>query len=119
MKPMNNAVPKVVEDCDELLVWLIPKLDQFPRHRRFTLEERVETGLLIVLKNLVAAAYQKPQTESLKTANLQLDLVRHLWRLSHSVQAISHQHYGQGAEHLTELCRQTDGWSKQRNLRTA
>jgi formylglycine-generating enzyme required for sulfatase activity len=29
----KNAMPKVVEDCHELLAWIIPKLDQYPRNR--------------------------------------------------------------------------------------
>jgi len=114
MKQPANAMPKVVEDCHELLAWIIPKLDQFPRNRRFTLGERIENGLLGVLEQLILAAYQKSRTDSLHTANLQLDVVRHLWRLSHGVQAISHQCYGQGSERLTELGRQIGGWKKQR-----
>lgn len=45
--------PKAVEDCHALLAWIIPKLDQFPRQRRFTLGERIETGLLQVLEQLI------------------------------------------------------------------
>ncbi|MGH8560176.1 MAG: hypothetical protein ACRESZ_22545 [Methylococcales bacterium] len=59
MKQNTSTAPKVVEDCHELLEWIIPKLDQFPRNRRFTLGERIETGLLIVLENLIVATYQK------------------------------------------------------------
>jgi hypothetical protein len=114
MKQNTNPMPKVVEDCHELLAWMIPKLDHFPRNRRFTLGERIETGLLSVLENLISAAYQKSHTDSLKTANLQLDVVRHLWRLSHGLQAISHQCYGQGSERLTELGRQIGGWRRYR-----
>ena len=114
MKQNTNTMPKAVEDCHELLAWIIPKLDQFPRNRRFTLGERIETGLLTVLENLILATYQKSQSDSLKTANLQLDVVRHLWRLSHSLQAVSHQSYGKGAERLTDLGRQIGGWRKHR-----
>ena len=35
--------PKAVDDCHQLLLWLIPKIDQFLRLRRFTLGERLET----------------------------------------------------------------------------
>lgn len=114
MKEKNAAMPKAVEDCHELLAWMIPQLDHFPRNRRFTLGERIETGLLLVLEHLIRAAYQKSQTESLQTANLQLDVVRHLWRLSHALQAISHKSYGQGSERLTELGRQIGGWNRYR-----
>ncbi len=114
MQQNTNPMPKVVEDCHDLLAWLIPKLDHFPRNRRFTLGERIESGLLQVLENLILAAYQKQQIECLKQANLQLDVVRHLWRLSHTLQAVSHQCYGQGAEKLTELGRQIGGWRRHR-----
>jgi hypothetical protein len=114
MKENTNAMPKVVEDCHELLAWIIPQLDHFPRNRRFTLGERIETGLLTVLEHLIMAAYQKAQTENLKIANLQLDVVRHLWRLSHTLEAISHKSYGQGSERLTELGRQIGGWNRYR-----
>ena len=46
---MRKTVPKAVQDCHDLLRWLIPHLDQFPRARRFTLGERLEGGLLDVL----------------------------------------------------------------------
>jgi hypothetical protein len=39
------TVPQAVQSCHELLLWLIPHLDKFPRARRFTLGERIETGL--------------------------------------------------------------------------
>jgi hypothetical protein len=40
---MPPSVPQVVQLCHELLLWLIPQLDKFPRARRFTLGERIET----------------------------------------------------------------------------
>ncbi|MGZ0018026.1 diversity-generating retroelement protein Avd [Nitrosomonas sp. wSCUT-2] len=119
MKQHNQTMPKAVEDCHELLAWIIPKLDQFPRNRRYTLGERIENCLLLVLENLIQAAYQKSQENYLQNANLQLDVVRHLWRLSHTLQSITHQHYGQGAEKFTELGRQIGGWRKQKESNAA
>ena len=37
MHPTDTTLPQVIDDCHELLKWLIPLLDQFPRTRRFTL----------------------------------------------------------------------------------
>ncbi len=56
---MNNQLPKVVQDCHALLLWLIPLLDKFPRLRRFTLGERLENGLLDILADLVEATYSQ------------------------------------------------------------
>ncbi|PCJ12000.1 MAG: hypothetical protein COB04_18360 [Gammaproteobacteria bacterium] len=50
--------PQAVQDCHLLLEWLIPLLDKFPRNRRFTLGERIESGLLEVLENLIQALVQ-------------------------------------------------------------
>jgi hypothetical protein len=50
------SVPQAVQSCHELLLWLIPQLDTFPRARRFTLGERLESGVLEVLGLLVEAA---------------------------------------------------------------
>lgn len=36
----SHSAPKVVEDCHQLLIWIIPLLDKFPRNRRFTLNKR-------------------------------------------------------------------------------
>lgn len=52
-KTARDAVPRAVQACHELLAWLIPQLDLFPRARRFTLGERLESGLLRVLEALV------------------------------------------------------------------
>jgi len=46
----KNTLPKAVQDCHGLLIWLIPLLDNFPRNRRFTLGERLESGLLEILE---------------------------------------------------------------------
>lgn len=53
---MDSNVPQAVQACHELLLWLIPQLDKFPRVRRFTLGERLEASLIQVLELLVEAA---------------------------------------------------------------
>jgi len=79
---MASTVPQAVQSCHELLLWLIPQLDQFPRSRRFTLGERIEAGLLDVLELLVEAAYTRNKEAPLRRAHLRLEVVRHLWRLA-------------------------------------
>lgn len=71
-KPANETTPQAVERCHELLVWLIPLLDHFPRARRFTLGERLESGLLEVLESLLDAAYRRDKQAALARANRRL-----------------------------------------------
>ena len=72
MQTTDTTLPQVIDDCHELLKWLIPLLDQFPRTRRFTLGERLESGLLAVLEECVDAAYSKHKRPQLSAANRRL-----------------------------------------------
>lgn len=117
MQKFQESTPKAVQDCHELLEWLIPHLDKFPRTRRFTLGERIESGLLEVLERLIEAAYSRSKTESLRQANLKLDVVRHLWRLSYRLQVIPLKRYEYGSRLLLELGQQIGGWRRQSEKR--
>jgi hypothetical protein len=104
------TVPQAVQSCHELLLWLIPHLDKFPRMRRFTLGERIEAGLLEVLELLVEAAYTRNKDTSLRRANLKLEVVRHLWRVAHELKVSATRQYEHGATLIDDLGRQIGGW---------
>ena len=108
----GSKTPKAVTDCRQLLLWLIPHLDKFPRNRRFTLGERLESGLLEVLELLVEAAYAPDKYQALTRANRRLEILRHLWRLAFELRVIPSQRYQHGGRLLVELGRQVGGWLK-------
>ena len=110
---MADQTPKAIEDCHELLRWLIPQLDKFSRNRRFTLGVRIETAMLEVLEALVAAAYRRDKRVDLELANRKLNVVRHLWRLAFELKLIAHQSYAHGSERIVQLGAQIGGWRKQ------
>lgn len=114
MSNPSNSLPPAVQRCHELLVWLIPLLDQFPRNRRFTLGERLETGLLAVLENLVDATYARDKHEALSRANRRLAVIRHLWRLCLELQVIGLRRYEHGAKLMLDLGAQIGGWRRSR-----
>ena len=108
----GKSLPKAVQDCHNLLIWLIPLLDNFPRNRRFTLGERLESGLLEILELLVEAAYSKNKSALLKRANLRISVVRHLWRIAHELKTIPTKRYAHWAKLIEDLGKQIGGWSK-------
>jgi hypothetical protein len=108
----RDNLPKVVQDCHDLLTWLIPLLDHFPRNRRFTLGERLENSLLEILELLVEAAYSKTKQQALQRANLRLAVVRHLWRMAHELETIPGKRYAHGAKLMDDLGKQIGGWAK-------
>lgn len=112
---MTDRTPQAVQLCHELLLWLVPHLDKFPRTRRFTLGERLESGLLVVLEHLVEAAYSRDKARALKGANLKLEITRHLWRLAYELKVIPGQRYEHGARLMDDLGRQVGGWLRASN----
>lgn len=110
----RDGSPQAVVACHELLAWIIPQLDKFPRVRRYTLGERIESGLLEVLERLIEAAYASGavKREALRAANLRLGVVRHLWRLGHRLNALPDKAYGHGAGLMEGLGRQLGGWQR-------
>jgi len=70
MQKKKPNQPAAVLLCHELLQWVIPLLDNFPRARRFTLGERIESGLLDILEWLVAASYARDKSMLLQRANM-------------------------------------------------
>ena len=59
---MVSSVPQAVQSCHELLLWLIPQLDKFPRTRRSTLGERLEMRLSRLRKD-PSFILREPQDE--------------------------------------------------------
>jgi hypothetical protein len=52
---MPASVPQAVQSCHELLLWLIPQLDKFPRVRRFTRAQTSRSVQKAGLANLSVA----------------------------------------------------------------
>lgn len=109
---MAVQTPQAVQDCHELLVWLIGQIDQFPRVRRFTLGERLESAVLELLELLVDAAYARSKHEQLARANRRVEIIRHLWRAAYELKVVPLKRYEHGARLLDGLGRQVGGWRK-------
>ncbi len=116
---MSDRTPQAVQACHELIRWLIPQLDKFPRLRRFTLGERLEQALLDVLELLLEAAYTRARQPALQRANLRLEIARHMWRLAHELEVVSTRRYEYGAKMMDELGRQIGGWLRSSRKRGA
>jgi hypothetical protein len=96
-------MPKEVDAITKLyefILWIIPKLEKFPRNQKFLIADRIETVLPDVLDLLIEAAYSKKKATPLRSANLKLEQVRYLIRLSKYLKLLSLKSY--------ELCARDD-----------
>lgn len=62
---MTREVDAITKLYD-LLLWMIPKLEKFPRSQKFLLGERIETLMLDILERLIEAAYSRSKTAPLR-----------------------------------------------------
>jgi len=110
---MKENTAQAVESCHDVLLWLIPQLDKFPRNRRFTLGDKIEKNLLDVLGLLVEASYaSRGKARLLEQVNRQLTVLRHLWRLAFELKVIAKKQYIYGSQLLIDLGKQIGGWQK-------
>jgi hypothetical protein len=77
MAESDNILTKL----QDLLLYLIPQLNKFPRDQKFVLGDRIETKLLDVQEDCLRAYYGRDKRGHLLEANLQLKVARHLVRL--------------------------------------
>ena len=60
MRKKSGEVDAVTRIYD-LLLWIVPKLDKFPRSQKFLVGDRIENLLLDTLELLLDAAFSKKQ----------------------------------------------------------
>jgi hypothetical protein len=96
----------------QFLLWLVPTVDKFPRARKFTLGERIESTALDVQDALIAATYTRGREALLAQANLGLERLRFLFRLSLELRCLDSRRYEHAARSLDEVGRLVGGWAK-------
>src|ERR1035438_7018680 len=108
MAESDNILTKL----QDLLLYLIPQLNRFPRDQKFVLGDRIETKLLDVQEDCLRAYYSRDKRGHLLEANLQLEVARHLVRLANVLKLFSNHTYGVLAEKMDEVGRMIGGWLK-------
>ena len=83
------AIQKAYDLAKEILT----RTAKFPREHRFTLGDRIASNVLAVLELLIQATYTKKKTFLLDDANLRLERLRMLLRLSRELGVMSNKGY--------------------------
>ena len=92
--------------------WICRKVEKLPRSYRFTLGDRMINSSLDLYLLLVEAQYSRDKRRILKQANLELEKLRHLWRLSQELTDLSLKSYHYICAELDQVGRMIGGWWK-------
>ena len=105
--------PAVVQKLYDILLWVSPIVAKFPKDKRYTLGQRMESLLLDTLETLVEAAYTKEKRGLLRRANTNLEKFRFLTRLAKDLQFINLRRFEYLAGQVNEVGAMLGGWMKQ------
>lgn len=99
----------------DLLMWLIPQVQKYPRAHRFGLAERIQRLSLDFQDTLVAAGKSKgaQRIERLRAADTHLEQMRVWMRFSRDNQLISVRQYEHVIRLMAEVGRLLGAWLKQ------
>lgn len=109
----------VIDRTYELTKWFLGHLARFPRAHRYGLGQRIEEKLYQVLEGLIHAKYGEGagKIETLRTVNLELEVLRINCRLAHEMNMIPHKSHEYAVRELIEIGKMVGGWLKQQQRR--
>lgn len=101
--------------CFDLLTWLMPKAEKFPRAYRFTVTQRLMDAALDLQETLFTAQSQRDSARllSLRAADAALARLRLYLRLAHQWHWLNTGQYSHVSEMVAEVGRLLGGWLKQ------
>ena len=103
---------KIFEKIYELILWLYPRINKFPKSQRFVLGQRIENSVLAILEGIITANHERHKHPILKKISVELDKLRILIRLSKDLKFISVRQYGFAAKKINEVGKMLGGWIK-------
>lgn len=108
----SKKITPVVEKHYKLILWMLPKMANFPKDQKFLLADRIERILLDILEMLIEANYSKQKREILIKVNLKLDVLRFMMRIAKDMKYVSLNGYDFFCQSVIEIGKMVGGWLK-------
>ena len=108
----DKGAPIAVTKTYDFVMWLLPKVESFPRTHKFTVGERLSASGLDLLTSIVEAAYSPSRAPLLEEANRKVNSTRYLLRLAKDLKLMTAESYAFSAEKVDEIGRMVGGWTK-------
>jgi hypothetical protein len=101
--------------CYDLLAWLLPKAESFPRAFRFTVTQRLMDAALDLQERLFEAQGERrgARVTALRSADAALGRLRLYLRLAHQWRWLTSGQFEHVSQMVAEIGRLLGGWLKQ------
>jgi len=108
----------IIQKTYDFVKWFVPILERLPRNYKFSLGDRITTGLYDLLEGLIRVRYARQKTAQLHELNVQLEVLRYQTRLLHDFQLINTKRYEHISRQLNAIGGELGGWIKQQRQLT-
>lgn len=99
----------------EVLAWLFPKVNSFPKKQRFVLGQQLETSALNCLRLIIEANNARganAKLAKLESLNTELEMLRALLRVAHELQFLTAKSLAFITQQVDEVGKMRGGWAK-------
>ena len=96
----------------ELIQYLYPMVNKFPKNQRFVLGQRIENSALGVLEGIIVANNELDKEEALKKTSVELEKLRIFMRLAKDLKFVSFKQYEYVSGLINEIGKMLGGWIK-------
>jgi hypothetical protein len=112
MKKDSTELP-IIQKTYDLILWCVPVINRLPRDFKFTLGERITTGLYDLLDDLIIARYSSKKLARLEAINTRLDRIRFQTRLLRDFKLIDARRYAHASKLINAVGADLGSWIKQ------
>ena len=112
MKQNEQKEASALTKIYDLILWIIPQLEKFPKSQRYLLGDRIETILMDIMDLIIHSVYTKNKASFLKEANLKIEKLRYLIRLTADLKYLGNRKYEYVSRCLNEIGAEIGGWLK-------
>jgi len=102
----------VVQKAYDGALWIIPKVEKFPKPYRFSIGQTLVASSIELLMHLVDATYQSRNAGSLGAAVREVNRIRYLMRLAKDLRVINLAAHEFASKAMDEVGRMVGGWLK-------
>jgi hypothetical protein len=103
---------KIFTKLYDLILWLYPMVNKFPKVQRFVLGQRIENSALELLRLMIKANTSRNKGPILEEFSVELDQLRILIRLSKDLKFMSINQYAYASGLINEIGKMLGGWIK-------
>jgi four helix bundle protein len=107
---MENLI--IYQRVYDLMIYLFPIIDRFPRHEKFVLCTELKNCILIIARKIVRANKSRNKRPILYDIDVAIEEVRLLIRFAHDRKYLSHKSYEETSKRINEIGRLLGGWLK-------